>query len=205
MAGISTTPAQPPAPSGLRSKGHMVVENISLSRKATLGAKPREKVGAGVEKVGAAASSSEVVIQTCVEKVGADVEVVGAAESTALAKIDKRIAIIKAEYLGRMAGRPMMPLLAEPCPSSPEVVIETDVEQVDADVEKVGAAGFVKQVVAKIDKRLAVGPLPPKMPPPMHLRRELTPKLGHGIPKHMGSPPEKKVRFQSPEKEVRFQ
>ena len=185
----------------------MVVENISLFRKATLGAKPREKVGAGVEKVGAAASSSEVVIETCVEKVGAGIEEVGAAGcvSTAVANVDKRIAIIKAEYLGRMAGRPMMPLLAEPCPSSPEVVIETDVEQVDADVEKVGAAGFVKQVVAKIDKRLAVGPLPPKMPPPMHLRRELTPKLGHGIPKHMGSPPEKKVRFQSPEKEVRFQ
>ena len=152
-----------------------MVENISLSRKATLVAKPREKIGAGVEKV------------------GADVEEVGATESTALAKIDKRIAIIKAEYLGRMAGRPMMPLLAEPCPSSPEVVIETDVEQVDAGVEKVGAAGFVNQAVAKIDKHL---PLPPKMPPPMHLRRELTPKLGHGIPKHMGSPPEKKVRFQ---------
>ena len=185
----------------------MVVENISLSRKATLGAKPREKVGAGVEKVGAAASSSEVVIQTCVEKVGAGVEEVGAAGcvSTAVANIDKRIAIIKAEYWGRMAGRPMMPLLAKPCPSSPEVVIETDVEQVDAGVEKVGAAGFVNQAVAKIDKRLAVGPLPPIMPPPMHLRRELTPKLGHGIPKHMGSPPEKKVRFQSPEKEVRFQ
>ena len=191
MAGISTTPAQPPAPSGLRSKGHMVVENISLSRKATVGAKPREKIGAGVEKVGAAASSSEVVIQTCVEKVGAGVEEVGAAGcvSTAVAKIDKRIAIIKAEYWGRMAG-------AKPCPSSPEVVIETDVEQVDAGVEKVGAAGFVNQAVAKIDKRLAVGPLPPIMPPPMHLRRELTPKLGHGIPKHMGSPPEKKVRFQ---------
>ena len=178
-----------------------MVENISLSRKATLGAKPREKVGAGVEKVGAAASS-EVVIQTCVEKVGADVEEVGAAESTALAKIDKRIAIIKAEYWERLAGRPMMPLLAKP---SPEVVIETDVEQVDAGVEKVGAAGFVNQAVAKIDQRLAVGPLPPIMPPPMHLRRELTPKLGHGIPKHMGSPPEKKVRFQSPEKKVRFQ
>ena len=173
----------------------MVVENISLSRKATLGAKPREKVGAGVEKVGAAASSSEVVIQTCVEKVGAGVEEVGAAGcvSTAVANIDKRIAIIKAEYWGRLAGRPMMPLLATP---SPEVVIETDVEQVDAGVEKVGAAGFVNQAVAKIDKHLAVGPLPPMMPPPMHLRRELTPKLGHGIPKHMGSPPEKKVRFQ---------
>ena len=198
MAGISTTPAQPPAPSGLRSKGHMVVENISLSRKATLGAKPREKVGAGVEKVGAAASSSEVVIETCVEKVGAGVEEVGAAGcvSTAVANIDKRIAIIKAEYWGRLAGRPMMPLLAKPRPSSPEVVIETDVEQVDAGVEKVGAAGFVNQAVAKIDKRLAVGPRPPIMPPPMHLRRELTPKLGHGIPKHMGSPPEKKVRFQ---------
>ena len=199
MAGISTTPAQPPAPSGLRSKGHMVVENISRSRKAPLwGAKPREKVGAGVEKVGAAVSSSEVVIETCVEKVGAGNEEVGAAGcvSTAVANIDKRIAIIKAEYWARLAGRPMMPLLAKPRPSSPEVVIETDVEQVDAGGQKVGAAGFVNQAVAKIDKRLPAGPLPPIMPPPMHLRRELTPKLGHGIPKHMGSPPEKKVRFQ---------
>ena len=140
MAGISTTPAQPPAPSGLRSKGHMVVENISRSRKAPLwGPKPREKVGAGVEKVGAPASSSEVVI-------------------------------------------------------------ETDVEQVDAGGQKVNAAGCVSTSVANIDKRrtrrLPAGPVPPIMPPPTHLRRELTPKHGHGIPKHMGSPPEKKVRFQ---------
>ena len=71
----------------------MVVENISRSRKAPLwGAKPREKVGAGVEKVGAPASSSEVVIETDVEQVDAGGQKVSAAGcvSTAVANIDKR-------------------------------------------------------------------------------------------------------------------
>ena len=39
-------------------------------------------------------------------------------------------------------------------------------------------------------------PMPPMTPPPDHLRRELTPKLGSGIPKQLGSPPEKKGRMQ---------
>ena len=39
-------------------------------------------------------------------------------------------------------------------------------------------------------------PMPPITPPPEHLRRELTPKLGAGVPKQLGSPPEKKSRMQ---------
>ena len=39
-------------------------------------------------------------------------------------------------------------------------------------------------------------PMPPITPPPDHLRRELTPKLGSGVSKQLGSPPEKKVRMQ---------
>ena len=50
VAGISTTPAQPPAPSGLRSKGHMVVVDISRSRKAPCFARPRPSAEAGASE-----------------------------------------------------------------------------------------------------------------------------------------------------------
>ncbi len=98
VAGISTTPAQPPAPSGLRSKGHMVVVvvNISRSRKAPLFAKPRPsseaRASAGVEKAGAAASSSP-----------------------GPSAIDERIETIKAEYWWR---KRLAPLARRLCRSS---------------------------------------------------------------------------------------
>ncbi len=98
------------------------------------------------------------------------------------------------------------PLFAKPRPS-PEVVIEKGVEKVGAGVKKVGAAASSSQGLAAIDKRiktikaeywgrkrLAAGkelqvdfkPMPPIMPPPQHL-----------LPKHLGSPPQKKGRFES--------
>ena len=49
---------------------------------------------------------------------------------------------------------------------------------------------------AIVAEDVAFVPMPPMTPPPDHLRRELTPKLGSGVPKQLGSPPEKKGRMQ---------
>ena len=52
------------------------------------------------------------------------------------------------------------------------------------------------EAAAAAAEEVAFVPMPPSTPPPHHLRRELTPKLGSGVPKQLGSPPEKKGRTQ---------
>ena len=49
---------------------------------------------------------------------------------------------------------------------------------------------------AIVAEEIAFVPMPLITSPPHHLRRELTPKLGSGVPKQLGSPPEKKGRMQ---------
>ena len=100
-------------------------------------------------------------------------------------------------------------IMAKPRPSA-EVVEKTDAtasagpsridtikseywgrQAIKSEYNRLASAGpaIVAEVVAFV-------PMPPITPPPDHLRRELTPKLGSGAPKHLGSPPEKKGRMQ---------
>ena len=61
-------------------------------------------------------------------------------------------------------------------------------------VEKTG--GEASAGPAIVAEEVVFVPMPPITPPPDHLRRELTPKLGSGVSKQLGSPPEKKGRMQ---------
>ena len=93
-------------------------------------------------------------------------------------------------------------IIAKPRPSA-EVVEKTGAASSagPSRIDTIKSEYWARQRLASagpaiVAEDVAFVPMPPMTPPPDHLRRELTPKLGSGVPKQLGSPPEKRGRMQ---------